>query len=161
VGKGEVRKWTGAPEGSVLALVGESRPEFGGSVLDAVTGCGGDAPAVADPSVIDAIRDLVAGGGCEAATDLSQGGLIAALAALSPSASVGLGDDALCELFSESAGRFLLAVRDESRLRGLSYRIIGEAGGEGLRIRAGTQSLAISQEDTGRALSSLTRIMRS
>ena len=161
VGKGEVRRWTKAPGGSVLVLVGESKPEFGGSVLDAVTGCGGDAPAVADPAVIGTVRDLVAGGGCEAATDLSQGGLIAALAALSPSASVELGQDALCELFSESAGRFLLAVRDEGRLRGLSYRVIGEAGGEGLRIRAGTQSLAIPPEDLDRALSSLTRIMRS
>jgi phosphoribosylformylglycinamidine synthase len=161
VGKGEVRRWTGAPEGSVLVLVGESRPEYGGSVLDALTGCGGEPPAVGDPAAIAAVRDLVAGGGCEAVTDLSQGGLLAALAALSPSASVELGKDALCGLFSESPGRFLIAVRDEGALKGLPHRIIGEAGGVALRVRAGTESLTLSPEEMGHALSSMTRIMRS
>jgi phosphoribosylformylglycinamidine (FGAM) synthase-like enzyme len=160
LGKGEVRRWTGAPEGSLLALVGETKPEFGGSVLDAVTCCGGDPPAVADPAVVSAIRELVAGGVVGAATDLSQGGLLSALAALAPSASVVLGPDPLCELFSESCGRFLLAVKDEAGLGGLPYRIIGEAGGEGLRIRAGTRGFTISPGEMERALSSLTRIMR-
>jgi phosphoribosylformylglycinamidine synthase len=160
LGKGEVRRWMKAPEGSALALVGESRPEFGGSVLDAVSGCGGEPPAIGDPGVVSAVRDLVAGGGCEAATDLSQGGLIAALAALAPSAAVDLGPDDLTELFSESCGRFLLAVKDESRLKGLPYRIIGEAGGDGLRIRSGMQRLTIGLEELEHALSSLTRVMR-
>jgi phosphoribosylformylglycinamidine synthase len=161
LGKGEVRRWTRSPEGSALALVGESRPEFGGSVLDAVSGCGGEPPAIGDPGVVSAVRDLVAGGGCEAATDLSQGGLVAALAALAPTAAVDLGPDELTELFSESCGRFLLAVKDESRLKGLPYRIIGEAGGDGLRIRCGTESLILSPEEIEHALSSLTRVMRS
>jgi phosphoribosylformylglycinamidine synthase len=161
LGKGDVRRWKGAPEGSSLALVGETKPEYGGSILDAVVACGGDPPAVADPAVLTAVRDLVAGGRCEAATDLSKGGLLGALAALSPSAGVDLGPDALCELFSETSGRFLLAVRDEGVLEGLPHRIIGEAGGEGLRIRAGLQSLSLSHEEMGHALSSLTRVMRS
>jgi phosphoribosylformylglycinamidine synthase len=161
LGKGDVRRWKGAPEGSSLALVGETKPEYGGSILDAVVACGGDPPAVADPAVLTAVRDLVAGGRCEAATDLSKGGLLGALAALSPSAGVDLGPDALCELFSETSGRFLLAVRDEGVLEGLPHRIIGEAGGEGLRIRAGMQSLSLSHEEMGHALSSLTRVMRS
>ncbi|MDD1665676.1 MAG: AIR synthase related protein, partial [Methanomicrobiales archaeon] len=161
LGKGKVRRWMRAPEGSVLALVGESKPEFGGSILDAVSGCGGEPPAIGDPELIPAVRNFVAGGMCEAATDLSQGGLLAALAALSPSAAVDLGPDELTELFSESCGRFLLAVKDESRMKGLPYRIIGEAGGEGLRIRCGTQSLGIGPEELEHALSSLTRAMRS
>jgi phosphoribosylformylglycinamidine synthase II len=161
LGKGQVRRWRSAPEGSILALVGESRPEFGGSILDAVSGCGGELPAVGDPGAIAAVRDLVAGGGCDAATDLSQGGLIVALAELAPSAAVELGPDPLCELFSESSGRFLLSVKEESKLVGLPYRIIGETGGDGLRIRAGTLSLTLSQDEMERALSSLTRIMRS
>jgi phosphoribosylformylglycinamidine synthase len=74
---------------------------------------------------------------------------------------VDLGPDELTELFSESCGRFLLAVKDESRLKSLPYRIIGEAGGEGLRIRCGTQSLGIGPEELEHALSSLTRVMRS
>jgi phosphoribosylformylglycinamidine synthase len=161
LGKGKVRRWTEAPGGSLLALVGESKPEYGGSILDAVSGCGGEPPAVADPAVVSAIRELVAAGGCDAATDLSQGGLLSALAALAPSAGVELGPDALCELFSESSGRFLVAVKDEARLKGLPCRIIGEAGGEGLRIRAGAQSLILAPEEMGHALSSLTRAMRS
>jgi phosphoribosylformylglycinamidine synthase II len=159
IGKGEVRRWTGAPEGSLLALVGETRPEYGGSVLDAVTGCGGEPPAVADPGLVSEVRGLVAGGGCEAATDLSRGGLLSALAALSPSASVELAGDALCGLFSESPARFLIAVKDEDAVEGLPYRIIGDAGGEGLRIRAGTQGFTLAPEELERALSSLTRIM--
>jgi phosphoribosylformylglycinamidine synthase II len=160
LGKGEMRRWMKAPEGSALALVGESMPEFGGSVLDAVSGCGGEPPAIGDPGIVSAVRDLVAGGGCEAATDLSQGGLVAALAILAPSATVDLGPDDLTELFSESCGRFLLAVKDESRLKGLPYRIIGEAGGDGLRIRSGMQRLIIGLEELEHALSSLTRVMR-
>ncbi|HXW98970.1 MAG TPA: phosphoribosylformylglycinamidine synthase subunit PurL [Methanomicrobiales archaeon] len=160
IGKGQVRRWRAAPEGSALALIGKSKPEFGGSVLDAVTGCGGEPPAVADPATIAAVRDLVARGGCEAATDLSQGGLLAALAALAPSAEVRLGEDALSELFTESSGRFLVAVGDESRLAGLPYRIIGEAGGEGLRVRAGGQSFSLTPDEMERACSSLTRLMR-
>jgi phosphoribosylformylglycinamidine synthase II len=160
LGKGEMRRWMKAPEGSALALVGESMPEFGGSVLDAVSGCGGEPPDIGDPGIVSAVRDLVAGGGCEAATDLSQGGLVAALAILAPSATVDLGPDDLTELFSESCGRFLLAVKDESRLKGLPYRIIGEAGGDGLRIRSGMQRLIIGLEELEHALSSLTRVMR-
>jgi phosphoribosylformylglycinamidine synthase II len=160
IGKGEVRRWKGAPEGSLLALVGESKPGFGGSILDAVTGCGGEPPAVGDPALVQAVRDLVAGGGCEAATDLSLGGLPAALAALAPSALVELGPEPLFDLFAESPGRFLLAVKDEAGLKGLPHRIIGEAGGEGLRIRAGVQSFTLAPEELERARSSLTRLMR-
>ncbi|MGA2934741.1 MAG: phosphoribosylformylglycinamidine synthase subunit PurL [Methanomicrobiales archaeon] len=160
LGKGEVRPWVRATDGSALALIGESKPEFGGSVLDAVSGCGGEPPAIGDPELIPAVRDLVAGGRCNAASDLSQGGLLAALAALAPSAAVDLGPDGLTELFSESSGRFLIAVKDESMLKGLPYRIIGESGGEGLRIRCGTQSLTIGPEELEHALSSLTRVMR-
>jgi phosphoribosylformylglycinamidine synthase II len=160
LGRGEVRRWAGAPEGSLLALVGETRPEYGGSVLDAVTACGGEPPAVADPAVLSAIRELVAGGRCLAATDLSQGGLLSALAALSPSATVEPGPDPFCELFSESHGRFLLAVKDEDDLGEIPCRIIGEAGGEGLRIRAGARGFTISPEEMAHALSTLTRQMR-
>ncbi len=161
LGKGNVRRWNPAPGGSLLALVGESKPEYGGSVLDALTGCGGEPPAVADPDSVSAVRDLVAGGRCEAATDLSRGGLLAALAALAPSAGVELGGDILGELFSESAGRFLLAVKDTSVLEGVPHRVIGKTGGEGLRIRARDQHLVLSSKELEDAGSSLTRLMRS
>jgi phosphoribosylformylglycinamidine synthase len=160
LGKGEVRRWKAAPEGSLLALVGDPQPGFGGSILDAVTGCGGVPPSVGDPALVSAVRDLVAGGGCEAATDLSRGGLIAALAALAPSASVEAGPDPLSGLFAESSGQFLIAVKDEAFLAGLPHRVIGETGGEGLRIRAGAGSFTLAPGELEHALSSLTRLMR-
>jgi len=38
--------------------------------------------------------------------------------------------------------------------------IIGDVGGDGLRIRCGTQRLTIGPEEMEHALSSLTRVMR-
>jgi phosphoribosylformylglycinamidine synthase len=160
VGKGQLRTWQGAPEGSLLALVGETRPGFGGSVLDAVTGCGGDAPALADIGILGHIRDLVNAGSCPAATDISQGGLLAALASLSPGARITLKGDPVTALFSESYGRFLLAVRDEKRLRGIPYEILGEAGGEGIRITAGKERLVLTSGELRRYRGAVTTLMR-
>jgi phosphoribosylformylglycinamidine synthase len=140
--------------------VGETRPEFGGSVLDAVTGCGGDAPAIPDISVLGRIRDLVDAGSCPAATDLSQGGLLAALAALTPGARITLEGDPVTALFSESYGRFLVAVRDGSQLAGIPHRILGEAGGDGLRITAGKQQLVLTGEELQRYDGAVTALMR-
>jgi len=160
VGKGPLHSWGRAPEGSLLALVGETGPAFGGSVLDAVAGCGGDAPAIADIDVLGRIRDLVNAGSSLAATDLSQGGLLAALAALSPGARVTLEGDPITELFSESYGRFLLAVRDESKLKGIPHRILGEAGGDGLRITAGKERMVLTAEELRRYDGAVTALMR-
>ena len=160
VGKGEVRRWQPAPEGALLALVGETRPEFGGSVLDAVTGCGGDAPALADIAVLTTIRQLVTEGACLAATDLSQGGLLAALADLSPDARVTLEGDPVTGLFSESYGRFLVAVRDGARLKAVPHRIIGEATGEGITVTMKGERLALTREELARFTGTVTALMR-
>ncbi|MDD1646853.1 MAG: AIR synthase related protein, partial [Methanomicrobiales archaeon] len=160
VGKGQVRTWQRAPDGSLLALVGETRPEFGGSVLDAVTGCGGDAPAIPDIAVLGRIRDLVDAGSCLVATDLSQGGLLAALAALTPGARITLEGDPVTALFSESYGRFLVAIREGSRLAGIPHRILGEAGGDGLRITAGKERLVLTGEELQRYDGAVTALMR-
>ncbi|NLA99382.1 MAG: phosphoribosylformylglycinamidine synthase subunit PurL, partial [Methanomicrobiales archaeon] len=144
VGRGEIRKWTAPTEGDLLALIGATLPDFGGSVLDAVSGCGGPAPAMADPAVVAVVRDLVGAGKVTSATDLSRGGLIAALAKMAPSADVTLAGDPLAELFSETCGRFLVAVRDRSAFAGVEHRIIGTVGGDALILRLKDETVVIT-----------------
>lgn len=160
IGKGPIRRWMRPAAGDLIALVGETGAHFGGSVLDAVTGCGGEAPAMADPSLVPKVRDLVAADAITGTTDLSKGGLLAALAKLCPDAAVDLAGDPLTALFSETCGRFLVAFRDESVLAGLPYQVIGTVGGEGLRFSAGAKSFSLSPEEIESSLSSITRLMQ-
>lgn len=156
----EVRRWTTAGDGDLLVLIGTTMPDFGGSVLDAVTGCGGMAPAIADPGVVATVRNLVRAGALTAATDLSRGGLLAALAKLAPRSTVELAGDPLEELFSETYGRFLVACRDVSALAGIEHRVIGRAGGDALTVTWDGTSFAITLDELEAALSTTTRIMR-
>jgi phosphoribosylformylglycinamidine synthase len=161
VGKGAAVNWRSPSDGCELALVGTTGAHVGGSVLDAVYGCGGAAPEKADPAVVIAIREKVRSGKFEGVTDLSQGGLLDALAKLAPQSSVKLSGDPLQALFSETCGRFLVSFRNESSLAGLDYVVIGEVGGDALNIAAGTARLTITRHEIKTALSSLTRLMRS
>ncbi|WP_214041068.1 phosphoribosylformylglycinamidine synthase subunit PurL [Methanoculleus sp.] len=160
VGRGEVREWTAPQDGDVLALIGTTGPDFGGSVLGAVTGCGGSAPAIADPAVVVAVRDLVRADNVTAATDLSRGGLLAALAKVAPCSDVTLAGDPLEELFSETYGRFLVAVRDEAALAGTGHRVIGTVGGDALTLRLRDGTVVITPGELDAALSATTRTMR-
>jgi phosphoribosylformylglycinamidine synthase II len=160
VGKGPVRTFVPAPGGALLALVGVTKPDFGGSILDAVTGCGGAAPGRADPAVLDRIRNLVREDAVHAVTDLSHGGLIAALAKLASCASVTLAGDPIEELFSETYGRFLVAIEDSSVLEGIEHRIIGTVGGDGLSITLQAGRFVLTEYEIEEALTSITRAMR-
>jgi phosphoribosylformylglycinamidine synthase II len=158
-GKGPQQGFRPPGEGCILAIVGTTLPEFGGSVLDAVTGCGGYAPGVGDHAPIESIRDLVRSGAVEAATDLSHGGLIAALAKIAPAASVHLAGDPLEQLFSETYGRFLVACRDPAVLEGLSFAVIGEVGSGPLSIRCESESFEIDASEIKEARATITRLM--
>lgn len=160
VGKGPVRRWTAPFVGDHLALVGATGAHLGGSILDAVTGCGGAAPPKADLAVMETVRDLVAADALTGATDLSKGGLIAALAKLAPDAEVTLAGDPHVALFSETYGRFLVAFKDEAVLEGLDYQVIGTVGGEGLRVTVGDEAFTLSREEIEEARTSITRLMR-
>ncbi|MDI6718695.1 MAG: phosphoribosylformylglycinamidine synthase subunit PurL [Methanomicrobiales archaeon] len=159
-GRGEVRRAGRPRDGCTLAVIGEGAAAFGGSVLDAVSGCGGEAPPLADPRTVAAVRDLVQAGSIEAATDISRGGLLAALARLAPRSEIALRGDMLDELFSESYGRFLVALRDGVPLCNVGYRAIGTTGGDALRIRCGSQRLVLEEGEIEAALSATTRTMR-
>ncbi len=159
-GRGEVREWTAPQSGEKLALIGRTLPDFGGSVLDAVTGCGGPAPAMADPTVVTVVRDLVRDRSVTTATDLSRGGLLAALVKVAPKSEVTLAGDPLEELFAETYGRFLVAVRDESALAGVEHRIIGKVGGDRLTLRLKDGTVVITPGELETALTATTRRMR-
>jgi phosphoribosylformylglycinamidine synthase len=161
VGKGQVRVWKQPAEGCKLAIVGVTGSHFGGSILDAITGCGGKAPDQADPGILPMIRSRVERNAFEGVTDLSQGGLLDALAVLAPHATVKITGDPVEALFSETYGRFLVAYKNEESLKGLNYSIIGETGGNSLNLTVGKQTIEITDADREKALSSLTTLMRS
>ncbi|MBP1928584.1 phosphoribosylformylglycinamidine synthase [Methanolinea mesophila] len=160
LGKCEVRHPARPSDGWVLALAGDTGDHFGGSVLDAVTGCGGAPPPQADPRLLLAIRDLMTRGRDIAVTDLSQGGLIAALSDLAPCADITLRGPLVKMLFAETYGRFLVACRDERALEGLAATRIGEIGGDSLILRSGSEKVVIEQDALTRARNSLSAILR-
>jgi phosphoribosylformylglycinamidine synthase len=145
--------------GMGLALCGQEGAHFGGSVLDAVFSCGGSPPPKADPAILDTVRSLAASDRGIAVTDISQGGLAAALATFVPGARVRLGDPALPALLSETYGRFLIAYHDESSLRGYGCRPIGEVTSGGLEILYQGGQVSLSKDQVEYALSSFTRTM--
>jgi phosphoribosylformylglycinamidine synthase len=128
-------------------------------VLDALTSCGGPVPPEGSTENLVRIRDLVTENPEIYATDISQGGLLAALATLGIGAGIALEGDVLVQLFSETYGRFLIASDDESAFHGLPCRIIGTCGGDGLDITCGTETFVIASDEISHALSSLSRTM--
>jgi phosphoribosylformylglycinamidine synthase len=160
LGKGPLLDPVQPDDGWELALMGDAGMHLGGSVLDAVTGCGGSAPPRGDAKFLAPVRERVAASADLAATDISQGGLLAALVTLAPRATVRLEGDLLRELFSETCGRFLLACRHRDALAGLPCRIIGSVGGDSLRITGDSGEVVLGPDEVEAALGSLTRIMR-
>ena len=146
--------------GMGLAVCGQEGAHFGGSVLDAIFSCGGMPPPKAESSVLTIIRSLSASDRSIAVTDISQGGLAAALATFLPGARVKLEDPALAALLSETYGRFLIAYDSESSLTDLDYKVIGEVTSEGLEIRYSGGTCSLSKDQVGYALTSFTRTMK-
>lgn len=160
LGKGPLFTPARPGEGWGLALLGEPGAHFGGSVLDAVTGCGGDAPPLGSARFLPLVRERVCATRDIAVTDISQGGLLGALVTFSPGCTVTLECDLLPGLFSETYGRFLLAFRDEKDIRDLPCRVIGTLGGERLEVTGKTGKLVLDAGEVAEALSSLTRCMQ-
>ncbi|MCP1714367.1 phosphoribosylformylglycinamidine synthase [Methanocalculus alkaliphilus] len=160
IGKGEVIRRTPPKDGTILALIGTTKPEFGGSILDCITGCGGDAPEAGDPAIVVSIRNMVRSGGFAAVTDLSRGGLLTALAKIAPRCSVEIRGDPIGALFSESYARFLVAVNDRTILRDLPHTILGTVGGDALTILAGDETIRLTDEDLARSASTIGDLMR-
>jgi phosphoribosylformylglycinamidine synthase subunit PurL len=145
--------------GDALILIGETKGELGASMyLREVLGREDGAPPPVDLAVErrhgDFVRDLIQSGQVSAVHDLSDGGLIAALAEMALASKVGaqlLADADAPDhawLFGEDQARYLVAASAPSAVlaaaeaSGVPARVIGEAGGEDL-ARPGLFSLSL------------------
>lgn len=114
--------------GNLLYLLGETRPELGGSYYYRVRGLEGGvvpAPATAGPATARALHRAIAGGLVRACHDCSEGGLAVALAEMALAGACGaeieldaiaVGGAARADewlLFAESNGRYLVEVAPE------------------------------------------------
>jgi phosphoribosylformylglycinamidine synthase subunit PurL len=122
----------GTEPGETLILLGETRDEFDGSIWAQVTAdhLGGVPPAVdlaREKLLAEVLTAASRDGLVSAAHDLSEGGLMQAVVESALHGETGCrilipeGADAFVALFSESAGRVLVAVprTEESRFRSL------------------------------------------
>jgi phosphoribosylformylglycinamidine synthase II len=144
-------------EGDVIALLGETGDELGGSeFLRVVRGRDeGPCPEMdlpAERRLTDMLARNAESGRLASAHDVSDGGF--AIAAAECAMTSGLGADIALEadvrpsslLFGESAGRAIIsfakdrenAVRSSAEELGVPFRVIGRVGGDRLRIAVGS-----------------------
>ncbi|HXA40195.1 MAG TPA: phosphoribosylformylglycinamidine synthase subunit PurL [Phenylobacterium sp.] len=145
--------------GDTLILIGETTGELGASMyLREILGREDGAPPPVDLAVErrngDFVRSLILSGQVSAVHDLSDGGLVAALAEMALASKVGA--QLLAEadapdhawLFGEDQARYLVATSAPSALlaaaaaSGAPARVVGEAGGDAL-ARPGLFSLSL------------------
>ena len=140
--------------GEKILLVGETEGWLGQSIyLREILGFEQGAPPPVDlaheKSHGEFVRDLIAKGLVTAAHDLSDGGLAIALAEMAMAGGIGAtvaaaGADSAAIWFGEDQGRYLLAARAEQASEivaraaeaGVAVAILGETGGETLRLGA-------------------------
>ena len=137
--------------GASIVLLGRTGAEFGGSAWAHVAHghIGGRPPAVdlaAERALAAVLTEAAAAGLLDAAHDLSDGGLAVALAESCLAGGLGgqvsVPGDPFTELFSESAGRAVLALRPGSeqalaRLaagHGVTAQVLGAVGGTSLVV---------------------------
>jgi phosphoribosylformylglycinamidine synthase len=169
--------------GESVFVVGSTKAELGGSeycetVLKAQGGRVPAPEASEDSRTYRAILSLIRSGAAGAVHDCSKGGLAVAIAEMCIRDGVGAAVDAgkipggplspTEALFSESHGRFVVSAREESkaetllRREGVSYSLVGETGGDELRISAGGKVVASLEVDEIREIweRPLARLMR-
>jgi phosphoribosylformylglycinamidine synthase len=160
-------------KGDVVMMIGETYPEYGGSEYAEIFEIGGAVPQPRDTikATIDALVKVVETGEITAATDISRGGLIAALGKMCKrvGAEVNLSGclDNENELFSESSGRAILTMTPGSlnsvsavlKAHDVPYAAIGTVGGGALSIRVSDSQLTLSLEIIERSLNTLNESM--
>ncbi|WP_334164835.1 phosphoribosylformylglycinamidine synthase subunit PurL [Phenylobacterium sp.] len=151
----------GMKPGDRLVLVGETRGELGASMyLRECLGREEGAPPPVDLAAErrngDLVRGLIQSGQVHVVHDLSDGGLVAAVAEMALASDVGAQLRAPDEvpahafLFGEDQGRYLVATRAADALlaaaeaEGVPAQVVGEAGGDVLAV-PGLFSLALSE----------------
>ena len=133
--------------GLSLYLIGETKNDFAGSEWAYLHGQRGGIAPVSDIPTAMRLNDLLVAGRTEkifaAAHDLSQGGLAAVLTEMTLKNNVGAKialNNIAVDLFSETPGRVLVAVKDGGKVEALCAKHaipvskIGETGGDALVI---------------------------
>ena len=138
---------------------------MGGSILDALTGCHGTPSACAETEILTSIR-AAAHSEAVVITDISQGGLITALATVTHNAAITMPEDEVDPvsfLFTESYGRFLVFGADRERieaaLKACTLTDLGTVGGKGLIIRCKSEEITLLPEELELTRESLTDLM--
>lgn len=150
-------------EDDVLVLIGETKDELGASLYQKeIIGEDSGLPPVVDLMVErrngDFVRALIENGQVSTCHDLSDGGLIAALADMAISGGLGVDvtvSDALplhTTLFSETQARYLVAadaetaetIRKEAKDAGIPVSVLGKAGGDKLTVNGGAVDIGLS-----------------
>jgi phosphoribosylformylglycinamidine synthase II len=158
--------------GETVIMVGETLEELGGSEYYSILGLNksGDPPSVPKRInyLINALIAVIDSGLVTAAHDISCGGLAAALCEMvgPVGATINLSGMKLRPddiLFSESFGRMILTTRAPDKvldmLQGITSRIIGTTGTQGLDITAGNQHINLPAAEIKEARSSISHIM--
>ncbi|MGZ4851869.1 MAG: AIR synthase-related protein, partial [Halobacteriota archaeon] len=160
-------------KGDIVMMIGETYPEYGGSEYAEIFEIGGAVPLPRETikTTIDALVKVVETGNITAASDISRGGIIAALGKMCKhvGAEVNLSSclDDQNELFSESPGRAILTVTPRL-LNSISavldahdvpYAAIGTVGGGSLSVTVGDSQLTLSLETIERSHNTLNEIM--
>jgi len=145
--------------GDVLVLIGVTKGELGASMyLREIAGREDGAPPPVDLALErktgDLVRGLIQAGQLKTVHDLSDGGLAAALCEMCLASNVGadlrLEGVPWVTLFAEDQARYLVALNDPTpvlqaaRAAGVPAAILGEAGGEAIKVEGGLD-LALSE----------------
>lgn len=149
-------------EDEAIVLIGETQNELGASLYQReILGEDAGAPPHVDLKVErrngDFVRALIENGQVTTCHDLSDGGLIAALADMAITGGMGAnvtvdGDLPLhAALFSETQARYLIAaaadtaetIRKEAKDAGIPVAVIGATGGDRLRVNDGAVDIAM------------------
>ena len=171
-----------ADAGDTVILIGETKEELGRSEYYQVYGCAGGSVPVPPPDpqrILDSVRAAIGTGRVTSAHDVSNGGLAVAISEMAQAVGADIdltgftdlavtrdvNPDYAVVLFSESHGRVILATPDPGAvtraLRGVPHRIIGEVGGDDLRIKLGRDvTVVLSLHEIAEARESITRMMR-
>ena len=138
--------------GDAVALAGPFAPSLPGSELAKLRGdeLPAELPSIdvaAVRAAQEAIRDAVRAGELTSVHDISEGGLLVAVAesclggGIGASLSVEPGDDLVTTLFGESPGRGFIVSGSEEALRALgepvAVQLLGEVGGDALTVTCG------------------------
>ena len=160
-------------KGDIAMMIGETCAEYGGSEYAEIFEIEGVVPQPRETikTTIDAVVEIVGTGKITAASDISRGGLIAALGKMCKHVGAEV-DLSRClddenELFSESAGRAILTVTPGSldsvsaalETHDVAYATIGIVGGGALSITVGDNQLTLSLETIERSLTTLSESM--